>query len=251
MKMKRIEISKRVLAALVGALSIGAAGTAVAQRSFAAPRFAPPAPFMPAAARPFAAPPGMAMPFNPGAVPNPAATFNPSNPLNRFVAAPAAATGVLPFNPGVVPNPAMLVNPSNPIANNIPPGAVAGAAGSANGAMAGQSVTTSAPQVGFNGDMMAAATVTASGETAIIGPFRWASNHIIDFTNGTIGNGTFTVTDSRGNELFGTYTGGFDGVGDFQLNYIMTGGAGAFARASGSGTITGVSSGTQFEATVV
>ena len=243
--MKRIETSKRLVAALIGALSIGAAGAALAQQRFVSPALVP-APRFTAAA----APPGMAMPFNPGAIPNPAVTINRLNQLSAAADA-AAASGTLPFNPGAVVNPAATVNPSNPL--NLPtnPGAIVAAPGTADGGMAGQAVTDSAPQLGANGDYVAPATVTANGQTSIIGAFRWSSNHILDYTAGTIDNGTFTVTDSRGDQLFGTYTGSFDGLGGFQLNYVMTGGTGAFARATGSGVITGAASGNAFQASIV
>lgn len=60
----------------------------------------------------------------------------------------------------------------------------------------------------------------------------------------TLDNGAFTLSGAGPDKLFATYTGtatgpGADNIVDLSANYIVTGGEGAFAGATGSGVWTG------------
>jgi hypothetical protein len=97
----------------------------------------------------------------------------------------------------------------------------------------------------FNPDGSISNTETAVGQATHLGFFTWASEELAVFTgqNQLSVVGSFTMTAANGDQVFGT----FEAVGtmDFPFviflgQYVIAGGTGRFANATGSGTTIGI-----------
>jgi hypothetical protein len=99
----------------------------------------------------------------------------------------------------------------------------------------------------FNPDGTVSNTESARGHGTHLGRFTWASQETAHFTSepGQLEVvGAFTLTAANGDTVTGTYqtTGTIDAAGfaHFEGPYVITGGTGRFANASGSGTVSAV-----------
>jgi hypothetical protein len=100
----------------------------------------------------------------------------------------------------------------------------------------------------FNPDGTLTNTETGRGHAMHLGLFQGASNetgHFTDVPGQLEIVGSFTLTAANGDQVFGTYstTAVIDaaaGLVHFDGPYVITGGTGRFANATGSGTIRGV-----------
>ena len=114
--------------------------------------------------------------------------------------------------------------------------------------MSGSGYLATAPQTNAAGQVVAAASISASGASYRLGAFRWASSHTLNYSTGSITGGRFTATASSGSAVYGSYIGAFTSDGSFQLNYTVTGGTGQYAGAQGSGVIRGGDTANGFQA---
>lgn len=94
-------------------------------------------------------------------------------------------------------------------------------------------------------------TVTGSGVATTFGQFTNAQTHCVDPNSSdpmALTDGNFTYTNANGDTIFGAYVGRLaptstSSVDNLYLiygNFIIEGGTGAFAGASGGGSVTGV-----------
>jgi hypothetical protein len=99
----------------------------------------------------------------------------------------------------------------------------------------------------FNPDGTISNTEAAVGQSTHLGLFTWASEELAVFTGPDQLSvfGSFTMTAANGDQVFGT----FEAVGtiDFPAvtfvgQYVIEGGTGRFANATGSGTTIGIGS---------
>jgi hypothetical protein len=97
----------------------------------------------------------------------------------------------------------------------------------------------------FNPDGSISNTELALGESAQLGSVTWMSEEeaVFNDTNELKVKGEFVITMANGDQVFGKYktigTIAFP-VGTFEGHFVITGGTGRFADASGNGTIFGV-----------
>jgi hypothetical protein len=97
----------------------------------------------------------------------------------------------------------------------------------------------------FNPDGSISNTETALGQATHLGLVTWASEELAVFTgpNELKVKGTFTLTGANGDKVFGRYrtigTVTFP-FGEFKGPFVITGGTGRFANATGGGTIRGL-----------
>jgi hypothetical protein len=100
-----------------------------------------------------------------------------------------------------------------------------------------------APQ--FNPDGTITNVENAAGEATHLGKFTWMSEETATFTgpNSLAVTGSFTMTAANGDQVYGTYetagTVNFP-IGLFVGEYVIKGGTGRFAKATGGGTIIGI-----------
>jgi hypothetical protein len=99
----------------------------------------------------------------------------------------------------------------------------------------------------FNPDGTISNSETAVGQATHVGLFTWASEELAVFTGPDQLSviGSFTLTAANGDQVFGT----FEAVGTIafpavtlQGQYMIEGGTGRFANATGSGTTVGIGS---------
>ncbi len=79
-----------------------------------------------------------------------------------------------------------------------------------------------------------------------LGAFQLSSAETDNFATGTITDGTFTISNSRGDSIRGTYAGTFSPLSATAVAFIsigqLTGGTGQLRGATGSITFTGIAS---------
>lgn len=91
-----------------------------------------------------------------------------------------------------------------------------------------------------------AVTDSGTGLAKDIGVFKLSSEETDSFVADTIAGGTFTISNSRGDSVHGTYAGTFSPISTTAVAFNspgqITGGTGQLSRATGPITFTGVAS---------
>jgi hypothetical protein len=86
--------------------------------------------------------------------------------------------------------------------------------------------------------------VTGSGHATYLGDYRGQYRECFDPSTGLVGDGSFTLTTTSGDTVFGTYTGQAVPAAGSNVHYddpgVITGGTGRFTGASGSINTAGI-----------